>query len=277
MWQETEEWTGDEAYENMKWCEAAVKQLRELPEEKARAWWDKQDKPNWLELAPEEEESLESFADRLEQDESEWAETASIRYAEERDAEEKEKARALRNLEWSIDRRRERLEHIRLCREIPEAGRVIKGSKLAYNCGYLYLMKKLVAVRKPNSIRYEETPKSPHKIGATLRPFKKRSDELWRNKRLLSEAKYATVVPFELEKALHLHFDGYRLKRRERQKGQRKNTEGEYFRLPEGDVATFKETVATIEKWVLLSVEAELELEILRVEAVLLRARKQQG
>jgi hypothetical protein len=138
-------------------------------------------------------------------------------------------------------------------------------------------MKKLVAVRKPHSLRYEETPKSPHKIGATLHPFKNRSHELWRDQRLLSKAKYATVVPFELEKALHLHFDEYRLKRGERQKGQRKNTAGEYFRLPEEDVATFKETVATIEKWVLLSVEAELELEILRVEAVLLRARKQQG
>jgi len=180
-------------------------------------------------------------------------------------------------LEWSINRRRERLKHIRQCREIPEASRVIEGSQLAYNCGYLYLMKKLVAVRKPRSVRYEETPKSPHKIGATLRPFKKRSNELWRDKRLLSKAKYATVVPFELEKALHVHFDEYRLKRGERQRGQRKNTAGEYFRLPEEDVAAFKETVATIEKWVLLSVEAELELEILRVEAVLLRARKQQG
>jgi hypothetical protein len=277
MWQETEEWTGDEAYENMKWCQAAVKQLRELPEEKARAWWDKQEKPNWLDLGPEQEQSLESFADRLEQDEYEWAETASIRYAEEKDAEEKEKARALGNFEWSINRRRERLEHIRLCREIPEANRAIKGSQLAYNCGYLYLMKEFVAVRKPHSQGYEETPKSTHKIGATRRPFRKRSNELWRDKGLLSKASYVTLVPFELEKALHLHFDQYRLKRAERQKGQRKNTAGEYFRLPEQDIATFKETVATIEKWVLLSVEAKLELEILRVEAVLLRARKQQG
>lgn len=103
-------------------------------------------------------------------------------------------------------------------------------------------------------------------------PFKKRSNEL-RRKWLLSVCKYATVVPFELEKALHVHFDEFRIRRgEERQKGQRKNKAGENFRLPPPEVETFKQTAAEVEKWVLLSVEAELELEILRADAILARS-----
>jgi hypothetical protein len=274
MTPEGEEWTGEEAYANMQWCEAAVRQLREMPADAARAWWDAQTKPNWLELAPEEEEPLESFADRLEQEKFEWAETASIRYAEEKAVEEEEKRKARRTLERSLNWKRHYLEHVRLCQTIREVDRGVKGSKLAYEGGFLYLMMQLVAVRYPNLVRYEERPDSPHKIGATMRVFKKRSAELWRDKRMLSVAKYATVVPFEPEKALHLHFDEFRIKRgEERRRGQRKNKAGEKFRLPTTEVDAFKETVAKVEKWVLLAVEARLELEILRVEAVLSRTQ----
>lgn len=198
MSNEPGEWTGNEANTHTQWCESAVMQLRKLSVEQARIWWDSQEKPVWLEIAPEEEESLEGFADRLELEQYEWEETASIRYAEEKNFQKKEKTRTLRNLELFIYRRRERLGHIRLCREIPEAERVVKGSMLANVCGYLYLMKKLVTVRKPHSVHYLETATSPHKIGATLRPFKKRSNELWQDKRLISKVCYATAVPFEL-------------------------------------------------------------------------------
>ena len=53
---------------------------------------------------------------------------------------------------------------------------------------------------------------------------------------------------------------------------QRKTKAGETFRLPPPEVETFKQTVAKVEKWVLLSVEAKLELEILRAEAILARS-----
>lgn len=275
MWQETKECTGDEAYNHLKWLEAAITQLRELPEQAARAWWDAQEKPCWLEIAPEEDEPLESVAERLEQEQYEWAETATVRYAEEKAEDEQARKRLLRTLEGSMNWKRYRLQHVRLCQQIPEPERVVKGSELAGHCGFLYLMKKLVAVRKPYSLCYEETPNSPHKIGATLRPFKKRRNELWRDKRLLPKAKYATVVPFELESVLHLHFDEFRVKRgEERQRGQRKNKAGEYFRLTPADVETFKETAANAEKWVLLTVEAELELQIMRATAILARAQQ---
>ena len=56
MWQEGEEWTGDEAYEQMEWCETAIKKMRELQPKEARAWWLQElEKPDWLELALEDD------------------------------------------------------------------------------------------------------------------------------------------------------------------------------------------------------------------------------
>jgi hypothetical protein len=272
MTQATEEWSAHQAYEYMVWCEATVKKLRELSEEEARSWWEKDcQEPDWLEIQPEDVESIHSFADRLEQEEFEWAETASVRCAEEKAAEEEAKEKARRALERGINWKRYRLEQVRLCQKTAEADRMVKGvDPLLW--GFIYLMKQLRPVRTRGAIRYEEWPEGPHKIGATMRPFKMRSNELWRE-RLLSVCKYATVVPFELEKALQLHFDEYRIKRgEERRKGQRKNKAGETFRLPLPEVEAFKQTVAKVEKWVLLSVEATLELEILRAEAILARS-----
>src|SRR6266542_4477400 len=76
--------TAHDANEHMVWCEATVKKLRELSEEEALSWWENDcQKPDWLEIQPEDGESIDSFADRLEQEEFEWAETASVRNAEE--------------------------------------------------------------------------------------------------------------------------------------------------------------------------------------------------
>jgi hypothetical protein len=273
MTQANEEWTAHEAYEHMVWCEATVKKLRELSEEEALSWWENDcQKPDWLEIQLEGGESIHSFADRLEQEEFEWAETASVRCAEEKAAEEEHKKEARRALERGINWKRYRLEDIRFCQKTSEADRMVRSFQYGDHCGYIYLMKQVRAVRRGNSLRLEGGPESLHKIGATMRPFKMRSKELWRE-RLLSVCKYATAVPFELEKALHLHFDEFRIKRgKERQKGQRKNTAGETFKVPLPEVETFKETVAKVEKWVLLSVEAELELEIFRAEAILARS-----
>jgi hypothetical protein len=274
MTQANEEWTAHEAYEHMVWCEATVKNLRELSEEEALSWWENDcQKPDWLEIHPEVWESIHSFADRLEQEEFEWAETASVRNAEEIAAEEEPEKDARRALERGINWKRYRLEHVRFCQKTAEADRMVRGFQYGLHCGYIYLMKQLRAVRRGNALRHEAGSDSLHKIGATMRPFKMRSNELWRERRLLSVCKYATVVPFELEDALQLHFDEYRIKRgEERQKGQRKNKAGETFRLPLPEVEAFNQTVAKMEKWVLLSVEAKLELEILRAEAILARS-----
>ena len=273
MSQATEEWTGHEAYEHMAWCEATVKKLRELSEEEALSWWENDcQKPDWLEIQPEDEESIHSFADRLQQEEFEWAEKASVRCAEEKAAEEEYKEKARRTLERLINWKRTRLEHVRLCQKTAEADRKRRGVEYRGHCGYIYLAKQVGPVRMRRSIRYQESPYGSHKIGKTERAFKMRSKELWRDG-FLRVYWYATVVPFELEKALHLHFDEYRIKRgEERQKGQRKNRAGETFRLPLPEVEAFNQTVAKVEKWVLLSVEAELELEILRTEAILARS-----
>jgi hypothetical protein len=76
MTQATEEWSGYEAYEHMTWCDAVVKKMRELSEEEGFSWWENEcQKPDWLEIQPEDAESIHSFADRLEQEEFEWAET----------------------------------------------------------------------------------------------------------------------------------------------------------------------------------------------------------
>ncbi len=274
MTQANEEWTAHEAYEHMVWCEATVKKLRELSEEEALSWWENDcQKPDWLEIQPEDGESIDSFADRLEQEEFEWAETASVRNAEEIAAEEEHKKEARRALERGINWKRYRLEDVRFCQKTPEADRMVKSFQYGDHCGYIYLMKQFRPVRTQGGLRYQESPDGPHKIGATMRPFKMRSNELWRERGLLSVCEYATVVPFELEEALDLHFDEYRIKRgEERQKGQRKNKAGEIFRLPLAEVEAFKQTVAKVEKWVLLRVEAQLELEIFRAEAILARS-----
>jgi len=84
-------------------------------------------------------------------------------------------------------------------------------------------------------------------------------------------ATYATIVPFELEQALHAYYDHIRVRRQERQKGQRKNAQGERFRLSPEETEHFKETATKVERWVLVAVEAQLELEIMRREATLSR------
>jgi hypothetical protein len=273
MTQPNEEWGGHEAYEHMAWCEATVKKLRELSEEEARSWWEKDcQKPDLLKIQPKDGESIHSLANRLEQEEFEWAETACVRCAEERAAEEEDKEKARRALERGINWMRYRLEHVLLCQKTAEADRKVRAIEYGDHCGYVYLMKQLQPVRMRGTNRYQDSPEGPHEIGATMRPLKMRSNELWRGG-LYRVCKFVTVVPFELEKALHLHFDEYRIKRREeRQKGQRKNKAGESFRLPLPEVEAFNQTVAKVEKWVLQGVEAKLELEILRAEAILARS-----
>src|SRR5260370_20879416 len=104
----------------MGWWEATVKKRRELSEEEALSWWENDcQKPDWLEIQPEDGESIHSFADRLEQEEFEWAETASVRCAEEKAAKEEDKEKARRALERAIDWNRYRLEHFRLCQKTP--------------------------------------------------------------------------------------------------------------------------------------------------------------
>lgn len=274
MTPDSDGWTSAEAYEHMTWCEGTANLLRELTEEDARAWWDNDcEHPDWLGIAPEAEESLLSFAERLDCFAVDWAELGvSLDAAEKAATEEKERKKAIRTLEGSINRTRDRLELVRLCQKTPEPDRRDRYSGLADECGYLYLMKKLVPVRTATGVTFESRPTSPYKIGATLRPFKERRDELWREKHLTPVCRYATVAPFELETALQQHFDEFRKKRGEdRQKGERTNKPGEFFALPEGEVSTFIATVAKVEKWVLLQVEAEMELELLRIGALLQR------
>jgi hypothetical protein len=141
---------------------------------------------------------------------------------------------------------------------------------LWFECGHIYLMEKMRWVRKGNSNYLESYPNGLFKIGYTKRPGKKRQDEL-RQEEHWSIAKYVTVVPFELEQALHAHYDDFRIRRQERQRGQRKNIRGELFRLTPEEIERFKGVVAKIEHWVLVAAQARLELEVMRVEAALSR------
>jgi hypothetical protein len=266
MTQANEEWTDHEAYVHMVWCEATVKKLRELSEEEGFSWWENDcQKPDWLEIQPEDGESIHGFADRLEQEQFEWAEAVSVRYAEEEAAEDKMKE-ARRTLKRWIDWKRYRLDLVRLCQKTAQAERRVRVRGLGpFRWGFIYLAKQA-------GFSCPVWPAGLRKIGATWSVGKRMTD-LWREQGLVWVCKYATMVPFELERALHLHFDEYRIKHgEERQKGQRKNEAGERFRLPPHEVELFKQTVAKLEKWVLLSVEAELELEILRTEAILARS-----
>jgi hypothetical protein len=136
--------------------------------------------------------------------------------------------------------------------------------------GHIYVMESLRWVKKERSHVRESYPTPLFKIGATNRAWKNRRDELWRDN-CLSKEKYATVVAFELEDALHDHFHHFRVQRKDRQKGQRKNVRGERFWLPKEEVECFKDTAAKIERWVLAATEARLELEIMKMEAAFAR------
>ena len=264
--------TGIDAYNRMKWCEEAVKQLKDRSPRKARIWWVKESvRPDWLECLPGPRENILDFAGRLEAEMGEWAEAASNLFAEEEAGEAEERKEARRLLERALNRKRHRLELVRKCRSIPEAERMKRDSDLdQWNCGHTYLAEKLRWVKKEMSNVCESYPTPLFKIGATNRPWKKKRDELWRENCLAKE-KYTTVVAFELEKALHDYFDYFRVRRKDRQKGQRKNGRGERFRLPKEEVECFKDTAANLERWVLAETEARLELEIMKMKASLAR------
>jgi hypothetical protein len=258
-----EEVTADEAYNRMKWCEEAVRHLKERLPREARIWWEKECKrPNWLESLPRAREKILRFAERLEQEMCHWAEAASTLHAEE------SRLTMERSLKW----KRTDLEYVRRCQKIPEAERTKPQSDLY--CRYVYLFEELKEVRKENSTVFEPDPNDLFKIGRTRRPLKKRENELWTRERLWPVTGYATVVHKELEDALHDHFDHFRVLRAERQKGQRRNAPGERFLLPKEEVECFKDTVAKVERWVLVATEARLELEIMKMGAALARMRQ---
>jgi hypothetical protein len=175
-------------------------------------------------------------------------------------------ARAARRLNRALDLKRRELELVRLCQEIHESKRAVRGSEIYLECGYVYLMEKLARVREPYSITYVSTPSCPHKIGATMRRMSARSRELWNRKRLILRAKYATVIPFLLEEWLHRHFVEFRVTKGQRKKGERINLSGELFRLPRREIDEFSLTVTKVEKWALAAEEARLALEIMRLE-----------
>jgi|SRR5579884_1999360 len=171
-----------------------------------------------------------------------------------------------------LDRTRSLLDYVRRCQLIPEADRLKPEADLWFRCGHVYLMEKMRGVRKGNSIYLESYPNGIFTIGETKRPGKYRSKELWREG-FWSIAKYDTVIPFELEQALHAHYDDFRIRRQERRKGQKKNLPDELFRLPPEEIERFKEVVAKIERWVLVAAEARLALEVMRMEAALSRVQ----
>jgi T5orf172 domain len=266
-----EDVTGNDAYERMKWCEEAVKQLKERSPRKARIWWERDCvHPNWLECLPKPRDKILQFRERLEAEMYEWAEAASDLFAKEETTEAEERKEARRLLERSLNWKRRRLELVRQCQSIPEPERTKRGSDLWWDCGHTYLMEKRRWVRKEQSFVLASYPSPLLKIGATNRPWKIRRDEL-RREGCLTMEKYATIIAFELEEALHDYFDHFRVRRTERQKGQRKNIRGERFRLATEEIERFTETVAKVERWVLVATEARLELEVMKMEAALAR------
>jgi hypothetical protein len=233
-----------EAYERMKWCEQAVKALTERSPQMARTWWDKECiRPDWLETLPTPGESMDAFAQRLEEEVHRWGEAASILPAEIEAAESEERQQALRALDRGLWHQRRRLELIRQCQSIPEAERK-NHPILCGEFGYTYLMEKHRWVRKERSMVLESYPQPRFKIGATNRPWKKRSKELIRQKNCMPMQWYATVIPFELEQKLHAHYDPFRVRRAKRQKGERKNISGEQFWLPQLEINRFREVIA---------------------------------
>ena len=164
----------------------------------------------------------------------------------------RESARRFR--EGVLKSRRAKLRSIRLCKRTPEARRKNRDSDLALDCGYIYLMRK--------------GPDGPFKVGHTRISPEWRKMQLEKRTRSLFRvvASYATIVPFALEQALHLHLADYRVKRKDRQNGQRMYLRGELFWLPPAVVTTFKATAAKVEKWVLAAEEARMELELLRLK-----------
>jgi len=125
MTPELEDLTRDEAYERMKWCEQAAKDLKERSPRKARAWWEKECvRPEWLECLPGRREKIHQFAERLEEEVSRWVEAVSTLFAEEEAAESEERKEARRILERLLNWKRHRLELVRQCQSIPEAERM---------------------------------------------------------------------------------------------------------------------------------------------------------
>jgi hypothetical protein len=165
----------------------------------------------------------------------------------------------LSELHNSLYGNRSSLRVVQHWKSIPAPERMLPGADPWRNCGNVYLMQRFRVTREGSFI---PLPNGPHKIGATNRPWKKRVYEL-RNAWLRPVARYPTPVAFALENALHRHFREFHVKR----PGSR-----ELFRLPNAEVDGFVETVAQVERCVLVAEEARLGLEIMRLEAALKRA-----
>jgi hypothetical protein len=155
-----------------------------------------------------------------------------------------------------------RLRLVRLCQSTPEPKRSSRESELySEYLGYVYLYEPME----------EGKGTGEYKIGKSDHPPKwsKRSKRLLKkwNRSIITHAEYRTVIPFPLEQALHRYFDKFRVRREHREWGQRKNEPGESFRLPPEEVARFEETMARVEKWVLVAEEARLELEVMQRKA----------
>lgn len=264
--------TWQEASTRMTWCEQTVKQLRERSESKAHAWWEKNcDKPAWLEVVPDDGENMHQFAERLEAELLRWAEAGLALIAEEEATELARKEEARRPLEQSLNAKRGYVELLQRSQSIPESERTVRGSDLRMYCGYVYLQEQW-RLEGNHMVR---SPNGPYKIGHTTQP-KKRWDKLWKTEALMGLKRYATLIRVDLEQALHAHFDEFRIRKTgELQKGERKNWKGERFWLPPGEVKAFMATVAKIERWVLAIKVAQLELDIVRIEAALSRSHQQ--
>jgi hypothetical protein len=186
---------------------------------------------------------------------------------ENREEEKREVESSQRSLLRFVHSVNNKLALIRKCKSIPATERLSRTLDLRWQCGYVYLMEKMVLTGERPNRKYQRVPNPVHKIGKTDRKWKTRSNELWNQYRLIHCDKYPTVVAFALEQALHRHYDDFRVRRQgERQKGQRKNMEGERFRLPPNEVANFCQTAALVESWVLIAEEATLELALLQAK-----------
>ena len=149
-----------------------------------------------------------------------------------------------------IESAKEELNLIRLCQVIPEPKRRELGTELYHRPGHVYLR-----CRGKNKV---------YKIGNSGQHPKERAKAL---KGMHIVSRYKTVVYKSLELAAHDHFDYCRMKSGEdRQPGQRKNASGERFWLLPAEVERFNETLARLERWVLMIKEAQLELKIERLQ-----------
>lgn len=174
-----------------------------------------------------------------------------------REAAKAEQEAVKRSMLAALNRAQEMLSRIRHCREIPELDR-LKNVHLRFDCGHVYLLQRINGAH--------------HKIGSTGRKISRRIQEIFQKDRIRYRVieKYPVVCAYKLERELHRHFGRFRIRRKgERKKGERDYQPGEKFKLPIGEVTSFRETVAKLEKWVMHAEEARLELEIIRIEAAI--------